>query len=441
MGAPADEMARVVRSNEPIMDPRAHDRETLRTIIAQWNANRLDLFELSEPDEKMEFTGVMRFYFQDDAQKIATKCIRVSSVQTAREMVEILVEKFRPDMRMLSLPRFGLYEVHANGDERRLKEEEKPLLVQLNWHKDDREGRFLLKNEEQPRKTDTMTKTDNSKKFERRLSKREMKELKKKEKEDKLKQANESMGIHKTQVETDVDRLFKQLPETSFHRSISNPEAVMRRRRQQKLEKKLQQYKSKDGGPDTGGTLKIFGETINPDVPYKTLLLSVNDSAENVIKQTLEKYSLEKEDYSKYCLVQAILPPGSATETVDANGLVKETVLAAADCPLQILMHFPPEKGILVFNLKRKMDFGQNQIIGVDNGISRPLLVQNPYLIEVLQNGLGQAVQLFPGITEVGNDHLRLGSANFFHLTSPGLFFPQEKNSEIAFVGVTILAT
>ena len=36
-----------------------------------------------------------------------------------------------------------------------------------------------------------------------------------------------------------------ELPDTSFTRSISNPEAVMRRRRQQKLEKKLQQYRSK----------------------------------------------------------------------------------------------------------------------------------------------------------------------------------------------------
>jgi afadin len=25
--------------------------ETLRSVIAQWNANRLDLFELSEPNE------------------------------------------------------------------------------------------------------------------------------------------------------------------------------------------------------------------------------------------------------------------------------------------------------------------------------------------------------------------------------------------------------
>lgn len=30
---------------------RALEREALRNVINQWNANRLDLFELSEPNE------------------------------------------------------------------------------------------------------------------------------------------------------------------------------------------------------------------------------------------------------------------------------------------------------------------------------------------------------------------------------------------------------
>lgn len=30
---------------------RRAERETLRGVIQQWNANRLDLFELSEPNE------------------------------------------------------------------------------------------------------------------------------------------------------------------------------------------------------------------------------------------------------------------------------------------------------------------------------------------------------------------------------------------------------
>src|SRR5437016_5800171 len=59
--------------------------------------------------------------------------------------VDTLVEKFRPDMRMLSNPLYALYEIHESGEERKLDDLERPLLVQLNWHSDDREGRFLLK--------------------------------------------------------------------------------------------------------------------------------------------------------------------------------------------------------------------------------------------------------------------------------------------------------
>ena len=49
-----------------------------------------------------------------------------------------------------------------------------------------------------------------------------------------------------------------ELPDTSFTRSISNPEAVMRRRRQQKLEKKLQQFRSKDGGGTQRGNSNMI---------------------------------------------------------------------------------------------------------------------------------------------------------------------------------------
>lgn len=124
-----------------------------------------------DPLQNLLFHGVMRFYFQDAGQKIATKCIRVASDATVTDVIgkirilyglclklifhscslllDTLIEKFRPDMRMLSVPNYALYEVHANGEERRLNADEKPLLVQLNWHIDDREGRFLLKNIDQ----------------------------------------------------------------------------------------------------------------------------------------------------------------------------------------------------------------------------------------------------------------------------------------------------
>jgi afadin len=74
------------------------------------STNRLDLFEISEPNDELEFFGAMRFYFQDSGAKMGTKCIRVSSTADARTVVDILIEKFRPDMKMLVLPNYILYE-------------------------------------------------------------------------------------------------------------------------------------------------------------------------------------------------------------------------------------------------------------------------------------------------------------------------------------------
>ena len=64
----------------------------------------------------------MRFYFQSpgsDAEKVATKCIRVSNTATTERVIEALVQKFRPDMRMLtSHSSYALYEVHPDQGER-----------------------------------------------------------------------------------------------------------------------------------------------------------------------------------------------------------------------------------------------------------------------------------------------------------------------------------
>ena len=68
--------------------------------------------------QRLEFEGVMKFFFQyQDAygQKVATKCIRVSSTATVEDVIEVLVQKFRPDLRMLpNLSSYALYEVHSD---------------------------------------------------------------------------------------------------------------------------------------------------------------------------------------------------------------------------------------------------------------------------------------------------------------------------------------
>ena len=60
---------------------------------------------------------MMRFLFQDEGAKLATKCIRVSSKSSTDDVIETLVEKFRPDMKMLTTPIYYLLEVDSNGSE------------------------------------------------------------------------------------------------------------------------------------------------------------------------------------------------------------------------------------------------------------------------------------------------------------------------------------
>ncbi|XP_045862839.1 afadin isoform X12 [Meles meles] len=341
---------------------RDEERRKLADIIQHWNANRLDLFEISQPTEDLEFHGVMRFYFQDKAAgNFATKCIRVSSTATTQDVIETLAEKFRPDMRMLSSPKYSLYEVHVSG-ERRLDIDEKPLVVQLNWNKDDREGRFVLKNENDalpPKKAQSNGPEKQEKEgviqnFKRTLSKKEKKEKKKREKEavrqasDKDDRPFQGDDIENSRLAAEV---YKDMPETSFTRTISNPEVVMKRRRQQKLERRMQEFRSSDGRPDSGGTLRIYADSLKPNIPYKTILLSTTDPADFAVAEALEKYGLERENPKDYCIARVMLPPGA--QHSDEKG-AKEIILDDDECPLQIFREWPSDKGVLVFQLKRR---------------------------------------------------------------------------------------
>ncbi|XP_042912869.1 afadin isoform X2 [Parasteatoda tepidariorum] len=130
----------------------------------------------------------MRSYFQDAGQKVATKCIRIASTATTSDVIETLIEKFRPDVQMLSIPEYALYEINENGGERKLKGDERVLLVQLDWHRDDREGRFLLRRMDEKSYISSIDACDNEN-FKKKLSKREKK---RKEKRERLKAAEDS---------------------------------------------------------------------------------------------------------------------------------------------------------------------------------------------------------------------------------------------------------
>uniref|UniRef100_A0A8C9Y2T5 Afadin, adherens junction formation factor n=1 Tax=Sander lucioperca TaxID=283035 RepID=A0A8C9Y2T5_SANLU len=323
---------------------REEERRKLADIINHWNANRLDLFEISRPTEDLEFHGVMRFYFQDRvAGNFATKCIRVSSTATTQDVIETLAEKFRPDMRMLSSPKYSLYEVHVSGEERQLDMDEKPLVVQLNWNKDDREGRFVLKNENDilPKKSQS-----NGPEKEKDGVIQNFKGLCPRRRRKRKRREKRSPPGSPMETSRENNRLaaevYKDMPETSFTRTISNPEVVMKRRRQQKLEKRMQEFMSSDGRPDSGGTLRIYADSLKPNIPYKTILLSTRDTADFAVVEALEKYGLEKENPREYCIARQD----------DKSG--KDMILDDTECPLQIFRDWPADRGSLVFQLKKR---------------------------------------------------------------------------------------
>ncbi|XP_049918592.1 afadin isoform X3 [Epinephelus moara] len=163
--------------------PEEKEREKLAKVIRQWNNNRLDLFEISQPDENLEFHGVMRFYFEDHVGgNVATKCLRVGSNSSTHEVIDTLSEKFRPDMKMLTTS-YSLYEIHANK-ERKLDLDERPLVVQLNWNTDNREGRFVLKKDRESLEENCHEKEKGGviQSFKRTLSRKEKKKEKNKTK-------------------------------------------------------------------------------------------------------------------------------------------------------------------------------------------------------------------------------------------------------------------
>lgn len=107
-----------------------------------------------------------------------------------------------------------------------------------------------------------------------------------------------------------------------------------------------------------GGTLRIFGESLNKDVPYKTLLLSTKDTAAHVVREILEKYGTDKEAAPQYCLVQLIVPHniGDINNIHDLNGDsgLREYILDDDDCPLAIEKQHLRSRGALSFHIKRR---------------------------------------------------------------------------------------
>ncbi|CAJ0944381.1 unnamed protein product, partial [Mesorhabditis belari] len=376
------------------------EREQLQKLVEQWNENRLDLFHLSQPTENLEVEGVMRFYFQNQGERVSTKCIRVSSTATTRAVIDALVEKFVPDLRMLTTPEYSLWEVHEGGEERRLEIDEKPLVVQLMWHKDDREGRFLLKNNANPYvPLSALQLHDKEDATIKHFSKKSKDHERKKPKI-----VSVNAGREEKYSPPDI---YQQIPSTTFTRTISNPEIVMKKRRERKLEAKLNEI------GQMGGSLKIYGSQLDPTRPYVTLLLSTRDTTQHIVREALEKYNLLAHIHpNDVSLVESLSPPDERRSIADLShiGSPNERILDPNECPLLTIGNRGPGAPEVFFYLRhRPSHYKQISSTSIEmiSRVSEPKRggATEPNFI-LLSHGISQG-QLLPikqGITEVGCD-------------------------------------
>eukprot|EP00080_Pristionchus_pacificus_P015891 PDM75911.1 afd-1 [Pristionchus pacificus] len=388
--------------------------EKLCRLVEQWNENRLDLFHLSQPTQDLEIEGVMRFYFCDDGGRVCTKCIRVSSTATTQAVIDALVDKFLPDLKMLTDPDYTLWEVHEGGEERRLNGDEKPLLVQLNWHKDDKEGRFLLKKHGMTflpiQALKDHDRTSNIKRSNKRFSKREKKEDKGRKKHKEIITVHEGVP----QENIDVMGLYKQVPPTTFTRTISNPEIVMKKRREKRIESKL-----RDMGH--GGSVKIYGEEIVPSRPYVTILVSANDRAKEILREALRKYNVPEDEWTHFELVLYWLDGSRIDNTLTGRSLTdltiagiphrSERVVSSDECPLVELANSQSHVQMFLIIRRKTRSTSNGHVANTDRFSNKCA-----YLVSLDNNN---RIPISEGVTEVGNDiNLHLFARNNVRLSS-----------------------
>lgn len=53
--------------------------------------------------------------------------------------------------------------------------------------------------------------------------------------------------------------------------------------------------------------MRIYADSLKPNIPYKTILLSTRDTADFAVVEALEKYGLEKENPREFCIARVPL--------------------------------------------------------------------------------------------------------------------------------------
>lgn len=322
-------------------------------------------------------------------------------------------------------------------DERRLKPNEKPLLIQLNWHKDDREGRFLLRRDSPDgisgllsgqRLRDLSAERPSASKLKRKWSKKEKDKERRDGKEGRrsfrsrpTSTDDTTIGLSAATQGSLAEALYEELPESTLTRSISNPEAVMRRKRQQKFEKKLRAFR-KDG-ENSGDLLRVYAETLRPEVPYKTLLVTAKDMTDVVVKEAVDKFGLGKQNAKDFCLVLSSMSVSGAKRTWRTG---PERIVHSDEFPLKIKQEWASTKSEPSFHLRKRPFIPRSPGTLPVYPYQQPLeqrrqhdqetsqgTTENdlPYLIEVTAEGHmtpdASKFRLQPNVTQIGSEQAR----------------------------------
>lgn len=120
------------------------------------------------------------------------------------------------------------------------------------------------------------------------------------------------------------------------------------------------------------GVLKIFGETIVPGVEYKSVLASFRSTAQELVKQALDRYDVPQEKHVDYFLCDVVgkVNNSLSEETDHRNSSKWQTkccrMLSDHDRPLLLQNFWRPADGLSRrYELRRKTDFS-NCIEGDD---------------------------------------------------------------------------
>lgn len=319
-----------------------------------------------------------------------------------------------------------------------MEKDEHPLLVQLDWARGDREGRFLLRLENDSgrnlSRTDKKALKKEQKRFLKRRKSRKDKDRDKEKERERIKEekidGGETVSGESAIRSGIAQSLYNDMPESKFTRSISikNKENQMYKTGNDKRRHSLaggEQHLPSDA------TMRVYADFIAPNVPCKSLLISRSDTASQVVKSALDKYGI-REDPSEFCLIQVTMPPsfhlGSEPQL---NIEYTERVLGDQEYPLHIhsewISQNPSTGASIQFQLRRKLSFNRKQRGGMQSRSRSPEDDPTlPALVEIFQGAQSppqspRRFLLSREQTEIGSNVAILDSKSYICMTAGGI--------------------